>query len=550
MKRLLLLLIVVLSHSSLFAEVTPARRYLVATRGHLRAARIPLQDLDGHEVMSFRSVEGFAALLTDEEVAVLRRSPNVRYIEPDYELRASSTASNLPNTPVIDRLAQRTPYGIELVKATKVWSVGSGQRIKVAVIDTGIDSSHPDLRDHFRGGYDFIENDLVPQDGNGHGTHVGGTIAALNNEFGVVGVAPNVDLYALRILNDAGSGNASSLIRAIDWSITNGMNVLNLSLGFPEPSALAEQAFQRAADAGIIAVAASGNDYADLKADGLDYPAGYPTVISVGAIGSNSVVASFSQRGPQLKLVAPGVAVSSSVRTGTGAVADVELRTGALVNAKSLTGSPLGEISGDYFNAGRGRTQDFTSEAAGKIALIERDGLSIPSDQRITFNEKTRNAKTAGAVGVLIYNNVPGSFSGTLIGQTCDATGKNCTDNAADLQFDWPLTLSISQEDGLALRSNPSGAISLNARASDYGELQGTSMAAPHVAGVMALAWSVAPNASASQVRDVVISTAVDLGEPGLDTVYGNGLPDALAAAKRLAPEQFPAPPARIRGRR
>lgn len=550
MARSVFAVLAFLISSSLAASEAPTHRYLVATRGHLGKADIPFRNVEQRDFDTFKSVEGFSIELTSEEAAQLRLSPLVRFVEPDLERHASAVNGVVRPATANSRTAQNVPYGIDLVKAARVWSVASGQRIKVAVLDTGIDGNHPDLREHYRGGFDFVENDALPQDGNGHGTHVAGTIAALNNEFGVVGVAPNVELYAVRVLNSAGSGTTSNIIKAIDWAIANGMNVLNLSLGSEDSSKLEEQAFQRAADAGIITVAASGNAFDELQSDLIDFPAGYPTVIAVGAVDANSVVADFSQRGAGLKLVAPGVAVLSSVRTGSGSIADVQLRDGNLFGAVAMTGSPLKEIVGQYVFVGRGRAQDFTSEVIGKIALIERDPLSIPSEQRMTFNEKARNAKAAGAAAVVIHNRESGTFGGTLISQSCDPAGQNCSDNPADLDFEWPLTVAISLEDGLELRNRSAGEISVNARSADYGLLQGTSMSTPHVAGVAALIWSVAPHASAAQVRDALLNSAVDLGAPGFDTIYGYGLVDGYAAARALAPEQFPPAPTHVRRRR
>jgi serine protease len=167
----------------------------------------------------------------------------------------------------------------------------------------------------------------------------------------------------------------------------------------------------------------------------------------------------------------------------------------------------------------------------GKIALIMRGD--------ITFNEKTRNAVAAGAAAVVVYNKDSSGLSFTLIGQNCDATGKNCTDKPEDLSFAWPLTVAITQADGEALLQTPGASINVVSQTDDYGSLDGTSMACPHVAAVAALAWSVAPTATATAIRQALISTAHDLGDPGVDTLFGYGLVDAYAAAKQLAPALF-----------
>jgi serine protease len=560
MKRPLTISIVLLAcAASLFAGETPRKRYLVGTWGPAMKSAIPARveaDLDA-AVQRFQSVDGFAAELTDEQVEILRKSPSVAFIEADPVKRALEVESDggFPSTDAQarNRKGQTLPFGIDMVKANQLWSLASGATIRVAVIDSGIDPHHPDLAANFRGGRDFVEDDDIPNDENGHGTHVAGTIGAVDNDFGVVGIAPNVELFSLRVLDEGGSGSTADVILAVDWAIAHDIDVLNLSLGSDASSVLEERAFERAQQAGILVFAASGNCFTSCEGfpngikTAVDFPAGYPTVVAVGAIDSLSSVASFSQRGNSLKLVAPGVGVLSAAPTGSGTIADVELLNGSFVEADGFTGSPLRDVQGDYVYVGRGRVEDMSSAVAGKIALMERDADSIPDDARMTFNEKVKNAKAAGAIGAIIMNcsgnstRCSGPVAGTLIGTTC---APNQCDDPADVAFDWPVTVGITNLDGQALRAN-SGRVTVSNRSDDYVEQQGTSMSTPHVAGVAALLWSLAPNATMEQVRDAMLNTAVDLGGAGFDTTFGFGLVDALAAGKRLAPEKFSTVPAR-----
>jgi len=154
-------------------------------------------------------------------------------------------------------------------------------------------------------------------------------------------------------------------------------------------------------------------------------------------------------------------------------------------------------------------------------SLIQRGG-------DITFALKTRRALQAGAIGVAIFNHDNSSMNWTLVN----------SGDPADVDFPWPVVVGLRKEDGEALR-NQRGVVELGHAVDDYGTLSGTSMATPHVVGVAALVWSAAPSATAQQVRDAIAGTARDLGAPGFDVTYGNGVVDALEAARHLAPGLF-----------
>lgn len=184
----------------------------------------------------------------------------------------------------------------------------------MAVLDTGIDIDHPDLDDNLSGCVNFIYWWRNCDDDNGHGTHVSGIIAAENNDFGVVGVAPNAKIYSLKVLNYRGRGYLSDIIEALDWAITNNIDVVNMSLGTSSDVLSFHEAVQRVNAAGITQVAAGGNS--GPGADTVIYPARYPEVIAVSAIDSNNNVPSWSSRGPEIDLAAPGVSVYSAYRGG------------------------------------------------------------------------------------------------------------------------------------------------------------------------------------------------------------------------------------------
>lgn len=514
--------------SLLAAAPRVTTEYLVATRG--RAPHVlKFRMMDGEierSVSPFRHINAFSVELTDEELTAVTQLPEVRWVEPAHEIRAAEIDARYAGrlSPAAASFGQNVPYGIDMVRARAVWSVGKGEGIKVAIIDTGIDMNHPDLVDRYRGGYDFVQNDATPQDENGHGTHVAGTIAASDNAQGVVGVAPLASLYSLRVLNANGSGSNAAEIKAVEWAITNHMNVINLSLGSPLASTLEEEVFDRAAEAGIIAIAASGND----PAQPVSYPGGYRSVLAIGAVDSAMKLASFTSTGAAMGVVAPGVHVLSTYPQGTGEMADVRIDSGTSLAASRLENAPNASVTGHFVYCGLGRPENIPSNVTGNIALIRRGD--------IPFADKVRNAKTAGALAVVVMDNNPnGDISGWTLGQ--DA-------------FEWPLAVGISMEDGNMLMENQNATITVEAGPSDYDSLSGTSMATPHVAGLVALVWSIDPTASPVTIRGAIRSTAHDLGDAGFDNSYGNGLVDAESAARLVAPQKFQSRTLRTRRRK
>ncbi|MFC1727298.1 S8 family serine peptidase [Patescibacteria group bacterium] len=222
--------------------------------------------------------------------------------------------TSTPTPTPIPSSVQPFPWGIALINADEAWSVSTGEGVKVAVIDTGIDRDHPDLKANLVGCKNFISRWRSCEDDNGHGTHVSGIIAAENNDFGVVGVAPNANIYALKALNYRGSGYLSDIIEALDWAISNDIDVVNMSLGASSDVASFREAVQRVEQAGIVQVASAGNSG---PADNtIKYPAKYPEVIAVAAVDSSKSVPDWSSRGPEIDLAAPGVSVYSTYRRG------------------------------------------------------------------------------------------------------------------------------------------------------------------------------------------------------------------------------------------
>ncbi|MBI4676524.1 MAG: S8 family peptidase [Elusimicrobia bacterium] len=208
---------------------------------------------------------------------------------------------------------QDTPWGIARVNAPAAWAVTKGKGVKVAVVDTGIDFDHPDLKANIAGGWSAVdtENPQNYKDDNGHGTHVAGTIAALDDAAGVVGVAPETTLYAVKVLDKNGSGNFSDVIAGMEWTVTNKMVVVNMSLGASKGNEALQAAVEAMAKAGVTLVAAAGNN-----GGAVGYPASYPQAIAISASGPEDKVAYFSSRGPQIAFIGPGVSIQSTSMGG------------------------------------------------------------------------------------------------------------------------------------------------------------------------------------------------------------------------------------------
>jgi len=257
------------------------------------------------------------ASLTDEEIEALRANENVAAVEEDRPVYAlESGPSRLLEGLVFEGqpspLAETVPWGVNAVKAPAAWEGSQGKVIKVAVLDSGIDGTHPDLAANYKGGISFVPTESTPMDFNSHGTHCAGTIAARLNGIGVVGVAPAAYLYAVKVLDRAGSGQFSWIIAGIDWCINNGIKVISMSLGASTAPAAVGAICETAWNRGLLLVAAAGNN-----GGAVGFPAAYPNVIAVSAIDSSNVIASFSSRGAKVELCAPGVNVLSTTPGGT-----------------------------------------------------------------------------------------------------------------------------------------------------------------------------------------------------------------------------------------
>ncbi len=235
-------------------------------------------------------------------VKKLRSIPLVKYAEPNYRLHAFVERPKSPVTPNDPDWSEQ--WNMRIISAPDAWSVVTGtQQVVVGVIDTGIDDLHPEFRGRILPGYDFVNHDNDPFDDYWHGTHVSGIIAAMgNNNRGVAGVAWGIRLRAYKILDHTGSGSYYDLASALYKAIDDGVQIVNISLGGNASDDIVHEAVIKAHDAGILVVAATGND----GAHSVYYPAAYPEALAVAATDAHDNRPAYSNYGTPVDLSAPG----------------------------------------------------------------------------------------------------------------------------------------------------------------------------------------------------------------------------------------------------
>ncbi|WNS79523.1 S8 family serine peptidase [Domibacillus sp. DTU_2020_1001157_1_SI_ALB_TIR_016] len=255
-----------------------------------------VKSVDGDVIDAFEQVAAASIEIPEDSIDELQKSPSVKHVEEDILIHLSE---------------QIEDWGIQATNIPSAWNSGfTGQGVKVAVIDSGI-APHSDLA--VAGGVSTVGYTTSYNDDQGHGTHVAGIIGARNNNFGVKGAAYESELYAVKAFDQNGEAYLSDLIEGIDWSISNGMDIINLSSGTQIESAVLHSVIDRAYASGLLIVAAAGNDGApDGLEDTVDFPARYSSVIGVGAVDSYFNRAPFSSTGPAVEVAAPGVRILST----------------------------------------------------------------------------------------------------------------------------------------------------------------------------------------------------------------------------------------------
>ena len=404
-----------------------------------------------------------------------------------------------------------------------------GSGIIVSIIDTGIDLNHPDLEGQIIGGYDFVDNDEIPEDTNGHGTQVAGIIASNGN---LKGIAPNSKILMYKVSEDGESVPSHLIIKAIEKSIEDSADIINISLGINQTNTKIDQAVNKAVKNNIFVVTAAGNFGPELSTIGS--PGINPNAITVGATFNN---------------------VTSSI-VSTFEIEDKSFNVFPMVGTQSLTEPIVSQIIfGKY-----GKVNDLLeNDVEGSILLIER-GSDI-ENEIVYFSDKEKNAADVGAKAIVVYNNKPGIFFGELIHEYVDE-GYEPTIPA----------LSVSRDDGLIIKEilqsgtkgtldvfyhpdfvayfssrgpvspfyikpdlvAPGAFINTTDINGNYKISSGTSFAAPHVAGTAALILQKNPELTPQELKSILMTTSEIVYDQFDDRfpieVSGNGRIDASKA--------------------
>ena len=366
-----------------------------STPGHADKAMV--HGHGGDIKYSYTIINAIAAKLPEPAIENIQKNPRVTYVEMDGEVHT---------------LEDTLPWGVDRIDAELVWSGtedgcdvtpgrNAGTGVKVAIIDTGIDDDHPDLS--VAGGINYVEGSPSEwDDDNGHGTHCAGIVAALDNEAGVIGVAPEAHLYAVKVLNSGGSGWESDLIAGIQWSVNNGIEVISMSLGSDFRSTSLKNACDNAYSSGVLLVAAAGNDGYSGKGNTVDYPARYDSVIAVAATDSSDNRASWSSTGSAVELAAPGVSVKSTylgggcaTKSGTSMACPHVAGTAALVIA----------AGGDVRQRLRDTADDLGDEGKDNLygyGLVDADEAALGDLIPVVYIENPADESTVSGTEVTI----------------------------------------------------------------------------------------------------------------------------------------------------
>jgi len=338
--KIFAIFVVLLIFSAQFSDAVPPehpRKIVVFKKSYGREADQDalLRNFGAAKIKRLGLINSTAVHLSPGAEKYLKRKNEILRIDEDLVITAVSNKikgkgkrkpKHRPQHP------EELPWGIHRIYADLVWEVTTGSKIKVAILDTGIDLDHPDLWRNIKGGINTLRPRKSADDDNGHGTHLAGTVAAIDNDFGVIGVGPEIYLYAVKVLDKKGEGWLSDIIDALDWCIDNKIQVINMSFGSLEGNQSFHEAIIKAHQAGITMVASAGNN--GEEGGSIEYPAFYPETIAVSAVDEYNDFASISSYGLQIDLTAPGVNILSTYKKGF-----YETMYGTSMSAAHVTGT-------------------------------------------------------------------------------------------------------------------------------------------------------------------------------------------------------------------
>ena len=477
-----------------------------------KAAKASLEAKGADIKLELTNRRAIAAVLSPSAVNSLRNDSNILRIERDVPRKLMSAFSDSAGNP---NNVQVTPYAIVQSQADQL-TLQSGQ--KVCVIDSGLDRSNPDFNWGSISGDNDSGTGNWDLNGGPHGTHVAGTVGAIDNGVGVVGMAPGVPMHIIKVFNASGWAYSSNLAHAADKCAAAGSTIITMSLGGGAANSTEENAFNDFTNNGGLVLAAAGNDGNSTRS----YPAGYKSVMMVGANDNDNNIADFSQYpsctnggqtddGHCVEVTAGGVNTLSTYpsqaaldQAGAGNEGTGWTSGSADGVAMSVQGMEnLGTATGSVFFMGTAEATD--NGANGKICIIDRGNIS--------FHDKVKNCEDSGGIGAVIVNNEAGVLAGTL--GTTNTTTIPALGAALEDRTTWMNASSVT----------------VDISSSMYGMMSGTSMATPGVAGVAALVWSNHPTCTGTDIRNALKATAADSGAAGKDVYFGYGIVKAKAAS-------------------
>ncbi|MCY9309930.1 S8 family serine peptidase [Bacillus inaquosorum] len=264
-------------------------------------------DSDAEVEQQYKHLPAVALKADQKTVKEFKQDPDILYVENNVTFTAADNTDLKILSEDADTSDNFEQWNLEPIQVKQAWEEGlTGKNVKIAVIDSGI-SPHDDLS--IAGGFSAVSYTSSYKDDNGHGTHVAGIIGAKHNGYGIDGIAPEAQIYAVKALDQNGSGDLQGLLQGIDWSIANGMDIVNMSLGTTSDSQILHDAVDKAYEQGVLLVAASGNDG---NGKPVNYPAAYSSVVAVSATNEKNQLASFSTTGDEVEFSAPGTNITST----------------------------------------------------------------------------------------------------------------------------------------------------------------------------------------------------------------------------------------------